>query len=263
MVCRRCQFVGIFAEAFALCLYESLHNLVAQIAAADHYGASLPEQRRGAFALQAEEAPHGSEIQLFRLSSGKDGFNYRLEVGTDSLGLGYEVLRTVGAVFPRFGRKMFLLIGIVVAVVGAQMGCDTFARVIDAHLRGRKRHIHLLPDETVRNGVRVAIGAEGYETVRRYLQRSTALELEGTDGQRRQHRLLGDEEALPARVAAACKVLLVRTFHKLGYGSVELLQRVADSVAQRRVYVAVCLVDSVLYQYLVLRPANSCRLCHT
>lgn len=96
----RRQFIGVLTEALALCLDESLDELVAQIAVADGYGTCLTEQGRVAVALETEEALGSAEVYLFGLSSGEYGLYYCLELGADAFGFGYEVLGAVCAVFP-------------------------------------------------------------------------------------------------------------------------------------------------------------------
>lgn len=46
VIFRRCEFIRVLTEALALCLDESLDELVAQIAVADGYGTCLTEQGR-------------------------------------------------------------------------------------------------------------------------------------------------------------------------------------------------------------------------
>ena len=127
MVFRRCQFIGILTEALALCLYECLHELVAQVAVADSDSTGLPEQGGIAVPLEAEKALGCTEVHLLRLPSGKDGLHYRLELLADSSGLGDEVFGAVGAVLSRRRRQLLLDTGVIVAAVRALMGRDTFA----------------------------------------------------------------------------------------------------------------------------------------
>ena len=100
VIFRRCEFIRVLTEALALCLDQSLDELVAQIAVADGYGTCLTEQGRVAVALETEEALGSAEVYLFGLSSGEYGLYYCLELGTDAFGPGYEVLGAVCAVFP-------------------------------------------------------------------------------------------------------------------------------------------------------------------
>lgn len=141
--------------------------------------------------------------------------------------------------------------------VRAHMCGHALSGVVYPHLCGREGDIDLLADEAVRHGVGHPVASEGHEAVRSHLQGCPPPELERRDWKRREKRLFRGEEALHAREVAACQTFAVVPVDKLGDRLVQFLQRVEDTVAQRRVDMPVHLVDGILDQGLVLRFPDS------